>query len=193
LYLRSETAKLQMERWFSGSVIRVLSTPNLEQIMVFVPDIDHQNKIITTFHNQLLERYDQLLSVFPDMEKMQALTEKKDLPAATEAPLQLPIASISSKEIPLQEIIRKDFPFPISRAFKAFESSANESPSKRIKKLISLSEAIVYYIYGILVADQLQRIKHDDPDLKNLLTNSLTDYSMDRRCQRQLEMPINDN
>ena len=59
-YLRSDISKLQMERWFSGSVIRVLSTPNLEQIVVYLPDIDTQREIVRTFNEMVRQRIELL-------------------------------------------------------------------------------------------------------------------------------------
>jgi Type I restriction modification DNA specificity domain len=178
-YLRSDIAKLQMERWFSGSVIRVLSTPNLEQLIVYLPNIDKQSEIIETYNTLVSERIEQLRMVFPFAEQMQALTisQSKSVEHETTPP------PVTSNDQSFAEIVRTQFPFPIARAFALFEKSKNDSPVAHVKKLIGLSEAVIYYAFGIFASDQLQRIKSSDQDLRALLHISLTDYSMDKKIK----------
>jgi hypothetical protein len=90
---------------------------------------------------------------------------------------------IAPKEPPLQEVVKADFPFSIARTYTLFEAATNESPISQVRRLIAVSEAIVYYAYGILVADHLHRTKLNDPDLKALLSGSIGEFSLDRRIK----------
>ena len=86
-------------------------------------------------------------------------------------------------KLSIEEIIKTEFPFPIARAFSVFKASVNESPVSQIKKLINVSESIVYCLYGILVVDQLKRTKLNNPELQSIFLNSISDYSIDRRIK----------
>jgi hypothetical protein len=179
LYLQSDRAKLQMERWFSGSVIRVLPTASLEQIIVYLPDIKKQKEAVQTLQKLVRHHTEQLLLVFPNIEQMQSVVSA---PSQAAAPSQTPVGSAPQKP-PLQEIVKAEFPFSIARTYTLFEAATNESAVSQVRRLIAASEAVVYYSYGILVADQLHRLKINDPDLKLLLNGSITDFSLDKRIK----------
>ena len=178
-YLQSDIAKRQMERWYSGSVIKILSTPNLEQLVIYLPGLSKQHEIVTHFQSLIRKYTGQLLFAFPGIDRMSLV------PSPTQATLTAQITPIltESQEAPLQETIRAEFPFPIARAFTVYETSINESSMNRLKKLINVSETVVYYLYGVLAADQLRRLKLNDQELRLLFNNSIADYSIDRRLK----------
>lgn len=177
LYLRSRLAQLQIERFRSGSVIRTLSSPNLGEIIVYVPVIPKQRELIATFHDAAHQQRIWLLSAFPDVEQMRCISETPQT-METQVVEQTILPLVVSPVLPWQEVVKAQFPFPIARAYTVFEDRASHSPSSRLKALIDVSEAIVYYLYGILVADQLRRLGINDDDLKSKV---VTNFSIDRR------------
>jgi len=177
-YLQSDIAKRQIEQLSSGSVVKVLSTPNLEQIIIYLPDLKKQQEIVKTYQNLLRKHSEQILLVFPNKEKMTSVSVQFSQPVA-----ELKPSFPESPKLSIEEIIKTKFPFPIARAFSVFKASVNESPVNQIKKLINVSESVVYCLYGILVADQLRRTKSNDPELQSMFLNSISDYSIDRRIK----------
>ena len=184
LYLRSQLAQLQIERFLSGSVIRTLSSPNLGEVVVYLPDLTMQREIIGTFHELLHQQAARLLSAFPDVEKMRSMSEPPE-PVQAQPPEQITLPLAMSQTLSWQEVVRNEFPFPIARAWTVFEDKASDSPSTRLKALIDVSEAIVYYLYGILASDQLRRLRISDDDPRSEI---VTSYSVDRRIKFILYM-----
>jgi hypothetical protein len=175
LFLRSQLAQLQIERALSGTVINILSSPNLAEITVYLPSISKQRKIVDVFKKLLHGQSELLLANFPDVERMVECLK----PIATIEPSdhrQISLLESSSHSPSWQEIVRNQFPFPIAHAFTSFEGTSTDTYASQLKALIDTSEAIVYYLYGISVSDQLRRLKLDDADLK-----IITDFSIDRR------------
>jgi hypothetical protein len=183
LYLRSTRAQLQMERLTSGSVIPVLSSPNLGSILVYLPGLDTQHAIISTFHDLAHQFVNRLLSVFPDAELMQNVLEKPQ-PAEVQQVEQVALPIPEPEPLSWKETVKARFPFPIARAYTVFEKELGQSPFSRLKALIDVSEAVVHYLYGVLASDQLRRHQiSDDPKLA-----IVTDFSIDRRIDFVLAM-----
>lgn len=183
-YIRSKTVQLQLERLISGSVIKVLSSPNLEQIIVYLPSYEKQREIVDTYNKINKQRENELLTLFPDSKKMQRVLFERAPAVKDEKPT-----------ISLSQIIQTGFPYPISRAFTVLERNKDKPFSVRISKLIQLSESIVYYIYSILAADHLSRFNIDDSEAVRLLNGSLNNYSLDYRIRyisRILKVASND-
>jgi len=180
LYLRSRHAQLQIERSLSGSVIRTLSSPNLGKIIVYLPSIADQHEIVSAFYKLVKQQDARLLSVFPDIEQMQVVTQPPELIQA-EGAEQISLPLTVTEPPSLQEVVQAEFPFPIARAYTSFEGMSNQPQSNRLKALIDVSEAVAYYLYGMVVADQLRRLKIADADLKSEISYSISGYSMERR------------
>jgi hypothetical protein len=184
LYLRSRLAQLQIERFLSGSVIRTLSSPNLGSIAVYLPDLPSQREIVAAFHGLSYQQTAGLLSAFPDVDRMRSTTGPSELPQ-TQIVEQITLPLTAPETPSWQEVVKTQFPFPIARAYTVFEDRASHSPSSRLKALIDVSEAVVYYLYGVLAADYLRRLMADDDDPRSKI---VTNYSIDRRIQFILNM-----
>lgn len=174
LFLRSNLAALQMERMTSGSVISVLSTPNLENITIYLPSIDKQREIIKSYEKAMQEAQNQLLGFFPEIadkrisfKSLQPTSEKKE----------------RETQEPFSSIVATRFPYPLARAYSMFINSSNDSGANRVRRLYLASEAVVYYLYGILVSDYLFRLSIADTELNALLLESIRDFSIDRRIK----------
>jgi hypothetical protein len=174
LCLCSPNSQKQIQRSISGSVIPTLSIANLGEIIIYVPPVSKQQEIVAVFKNHTFQQNEKLLSYLYNMDQFQEQDQssKKAMKTNLEAP-----------QPSWQEVTKTLLPFPIARAFSSFEKSTHQSPSARLKELLNLSEAIVYYLYGIFVADQLQRLKFADADLASKIFGSFTSYSIDRRLE----------
>jgi len=182
LYLRSRHAQLHIERSLSGSVIRTLSNPNLGKMIVYLPSIADQHEIVSAFYKLVEQRDAQLLSVFPDIEQMQVVTQPPESIQA-EGAEQISLPLTMAEPPSLLEVVQAEFPFPIARAYTSFKGMSNQSQSNRLKALIDTSETVVYYLYGMVVADQLRRLKIADADLKSEISYSIAGYSMEKRLK----------
>ncbi|MGD8457521.1 MAG: restriction endonuclease subunit S [Anaerolineales bacterium] len=173
LFLSSDSGQKQIKRLISGSVINVLSSPNLQEINIFVPPIQKQKQVIKEHNVIKAELIRKLLSVFPLQEKMQALITPKPATSSEQ----------STQEKALEEIIQTEMPFPIAYPFSVFMNSIGENPQTRLEKLVDISEAIVYYLFGILLADQLYRLRLQDPKLYKIINQAVYGYSIDKRLE----------
>lgn len=173
LFLRSDLAVKQMERMTSGSVINVLSTPNLENITIYLPSIEKQKEVINSYHIAVREAQSQLLGFFPNLDKR-----------FSAKPSVEKIESIQEiKNEPFQLVVATKFPYPLARAYSLFINSSSEGGSTQVKRLFLASEAVVYYLYGILVSDYLKKHTANDLELNKLLRSSIYDFSVDKKIK----------
>lgn len=174
LYLRSDLAQRQMERALSGTVIAVLSSPNLRELIVYLPSLERQGIIVQSFRRLLRGQEARLLMSFPDVDKMAASLQSAETPSVDHQ------GSLSLEPTPTElswhETVKLFLPFPIAHVYSGFEAASTESYSAQVKSLIDISEAVVYYLYGVCVSDQFRRLKAEDSELK-----VVTDFSIDRR------------
>jgi len=197
LFLRSASARLQMRRMSSGSVIHVLSNPNLENLIVYLPTISKQRDIVASFSQKIQEVQSQMLALFPVINKylgnrseIAHVASEQNIKQVTSSeteeellrPTILP-KTHSKKENLLGSIVPNKFPYPLARAYSLFINSFNDSDSKQVQRLFLASEAIVYYLYGILVSDYTKRYSTNDLELDTLLINSIYDFSIDRKVK----------
>jgi Type I restriction modification DNA specificity domain/N-6 DNA Methylase len=176
LYLRSDLAQRQIERALSGSVIAVLSSPNLGDMTVYLPSLERQGQVVKAFRQMLKGQEAKILTGFPDADKMAASLLAADTavqPVMHQASLSL---EPPPAELSWRDIVRTLLPFPVAHAYSGFGATGTESYSSQLKSLIDVSEAVVYYLYGVCVSDQLRRLKSADPELK-----AVTDFQIDRR------------
>ena len=162
-----------MDRLTSGSVINVLSTPNLENIIVYLPNIEKQREIVGLYHAQMQEAQKRLFSFFPELGKMSNANlpiEKSDKKTEME------------KEL-FHVVVANEFPYPIARSYSLFVNSSGESGAYQVRRLFLASESVVFYLYGILVSDYLKRHTPDDLELNKLLVGSIYDFSIDKRLK----------
>src|SRR5258708_17817975 len=173
IYLRSPLAQDQMRFLTSGSVIPVLSIPNLSELIVYLPNVSKQREIIAIFKDSTLDYEAKFSKSFYGGE--QAPTPS--------VPIQKPPLSVETEpeEPSLHQIVQTRLPFPIARAYTLFASSEYQPGNMRVKALIDLSESIVYYVYNVLVADQLRRLKLNNAGLKKEMDISYSSYSVSRR------------
>jgi hypothetical protein len=174
LFLRSDLAKKQMERMTSGSVINVLSTPNLENITIYIPTIEKQQQIVSSYHFELQEAQKRLFRFFPNFDKVLISESTAPLPENK---------GESASTVPFSTLASTQFPYPIARAYSLFVHSSNESGANQVKRLFLASEAAVYYLYGILASEYLTRQKPYDQELNSLLITSIRDFSIDKRIK----------
>jgi len=179
LYLRSEHVQLQIKRSTSGSAIPILNSPRLSKIKIFLPDLDEQERSVTLYHHLQNSFEDNLLSVFPVVEKAQDLIEEVSRNLSGGG-TQLPLDLNTPPEPSIEEIVQKEFPFPIAQPYTVF-CDKNRSPDKRFKDLIRLSEAIVYFVHAVLVADCFHNQIRISDEIKSQLQASLLDYSLEKR------------
>lgn len=131
LFLRSKTAQLQIDRLASGSIIQVLSTPNLKDIEIHLPSIVKQKEIVKNFRDLIQMQTSKILSVFPKSDEMRAVVE----PAPPNIPAPVPSPTPITPPPSWQEIVRTQYPFPISRAFTAYEEASKQNYTNRLKTL----------------------------------------------------------
>ncbi len=174
LFLRSNLAVRQMERMTSGSVINVLSTPNLENITVYLPSVEKQREIIASYQTAIQEAQRKLLSFFPNFDNRFAF---KSSDRVLEPKVEIAIPE------PFPTTAATKFPYPIARAYSLFAHSSNESGSNQVKRLFLASEAVVYYLYGILISEYLERQVPNDQELNSMLIISVCDFSIDKRIK----------
>lgn len=176
IYLRTPLAQQQIKSLASGSVISVLSSSSLSELKIFVPSIEKQQEIITIYDDPKLNDREKFQVSFYD--KNQGPEPTKPIiitsPSATEP---------ESQSFSLAEIVQYQLPFPIARSYTMFINSTHQSGTIRVKQLIDLSESIVYFLYNILISDQIRRLKIDDDDLKIKINSSFTSYSITRRLE----------
>ncbi len=172
IYLQTLMAQHQMKMLTTGSVIPVLANPNLSELKVYVPNVTKQREIIAIFKDSTLD-YETKVS--------KSFYGGKPEPTPPPPTLEPPPTIGSTEPESLQKIVQAQFPFPIARAYTLFTNSEYEPGNMRVKALIDLSESIVYYVYNILVADQLRRLKLDNAKLKKEMDNSYSNYSLSRR------------
>lgn len=172
MYLQTPMAQQQMKMLTTGSVIPILATPNLSELKVYVPNLNKQQEIISIFQDPILDYETKVNNSFYG-----GKTEPIAPPPTLET---LPTIEKTEPE-PLQRIVQLQFPFPIARAYTLFTNSEYDQGNVRVKALIDLSESVVYYMYNVLVADQLRRLKLDNASLKKELEISYSSYSLVRR------------
>lgn len=181
LCLCSPNTQKQIKRSISGSVIPTLSIANLGEITIYVPPVSKQQEIIATFKKYTLQQTEKLFSLLYNLDQFQE--QNTTTPPLEQNNKKITKTSLEAPQPSWQEIAKTLLPFPIARAFSSFEKSVHQSHSARLKELLNLSEAIVYYLYGVLVADQLQHLKIADADLASKIFSSFTSYSIDRRLE----------
>jgi len=172
IYLQAPIAQHQMKMLTTGSVIPSLANPNLSELKVYLPDIAKQREIITIFQDPTLD-YETKVS--------KSFYGGKPEPTPPPPTLEPPPAIGRTEPESLQKIVQLQFPFPIARTFTLFTNSEYEPGNMRVKALFDLSESIVYYVYNVLVADQLRRLKLDNTKLKKAMDISYSTYSLTRR------------
>jgi hypothetical protein len=159
-----------------------LSSANLGEVRIYIPSLSKQQEIVVSFKERTLQYTDKLLAHLYNMSQL-AERDTTINGVQEQGSQKITAPSIEPPQPSWREVIKTQLPFPIARAFSAFESSVHQSPTARLKELISLSEAIVYFIYAVLVADQFLRLKFADPDLTSKIFVSFTSYSIDKRLE----------
>lgn len=176
IFLQTPLAQQQMTLLTTGSVIPVLSSPNLSELIVYLPSITKQREIISLFKDSAIKSEAKF--------KMSFYSEKQAEVVITPPTIKTPVKE--ERELPKaswQQIVQSQLPFPIARAYTLFTISEYQSGNMRLKALIDLSESIVYYVYNVLVADQLRRLKLDDAELREKIVDSFTSYSIASRLE----------
>jgi Type I restriction modification DNA specificity domain/N-6 DNA Methylase len=174
IFLQTPLAQQQMKLLTTGSVIPVLASPNLSELIVYLPSLTKQREIISMFKDPAIE-YDVKI-------KTSFYSETQAEVSLTPTTVQTPVKE--EQELPKaswREIVQSQLPFPIARAYTLFTISEYQPGNMRLKTLIDLSESIVYYVYNVLVADQLRRLKLDDAEIREDIGSSFTSYSVSSR------------
>lgn len=171
IHLRSDIIQQQVARLRSGSVIPVLSNPDLGKIAAYIPPVASQEELVATLQKTHAEQTQKVLSRFYGFERDQP-------------PRQEPGSQAVPSQPPIEEDIIKEFPFPIARAFSFFQQSQSESYRDQLQNLIALSDAIIYYLSAICTVDQQTRLKIVD----KALLSAIRDYGSDHSLQKRLDI-----
>ncbi|HNT78595.1 MAG TPA: restriction endonuclease subunit S, partial [Anaerolineae bacterium] len=190
-FMKSEAAQLQISRYSSGSVIPIVSTPDLGNIRVFLPPTAS-----TTTYQQPL--------IIPQTEQFtnsiaKTLQEKVVNPLLaidtnrnpnwrneTVESLREIMRQIQVDHEPLDELVTRSYPLPIAIAFRRL-TRAYHNPYEQVNRLTELYEALTQFFYYVLVSDFLR-----NPGLhRNLQTETsikqyakaYKSFSMDNRLK----------
>jgi Type I restriction modification DNA specificity domain len=174
IFLQTPLAQQQMQLLTTGSVIPVLANPNLSELKVYLPNLTKQREIISVFRDSAIKPEAKFKISFYNAKQAEVALMPTATQTQVKEELELPKAS-------WQQIVQLQLPFPIARPYTLILNSEYQPYNMRLKALINLSESIVYYIYNVLVADQLRRLKLDDTELSEKIEKSFTSYSINSR------------
>lgn len=191
-FMKSEAAQLQISRYSSGSVIPIVSTPNLGNIRVFLPPLAtsptaHQQPLeiiqteqFTNFVAKTLQ--ERVINPLLGIDTSQNPNWRNE----TVEKLREIMQQIQVDHEPLDELVTRFYPLPIAIAFRRL-TRAYHNPYEQVNRLTELYEALTQFFYYVLVSDYLR-----NPELhRNLQTETAIkhhikaykSFSMDSRLK----------
>ena len=191
-FLNSEVARVQAERYASGSVIPIISSADLGNIRVFLPnsevkELDEAETIKTEkqlpqpFHLVVAEMIsDFVLSGLLGMGD----EEEPGWRAETVERLREVMHQVQKDHEPLDELVMHEYPLPIALAYRRM-IRAKHNTYEQVGRLVELYEALTQFCYYVLLSDYLrnsalQRVyRPRDKDVRNAYKG----FSMDKRLK----------
>lgn len=192
-FLNSEIARVQVERYASGSVIPIISSIDLSNIRIFLPnseikDLDEigemveipklpPKKLHQVIADMLVNQVVNSLRSVEDQERQEwrenAVTNLRQI-----------MQQIQKDHEPLDELVTREYPLPIALAYRRM-IRAEHNPYEQVGRLIGLYESLTQFFYYVLLSDYLknpalQRVYH--PNDKGV-RGAYKSYSMDKRLK----------
>lgn len=174
-FLKSESAQLQISRYASGSVIPIVSTADLGNIRVFLPDLSSQATDSISTHDvvQVIKPPEQFTQVVARTLQDKIVTpllgtninQQPNWRNETIFKLREIMQQIQKDHEPLDELVTRYYPLPIAIAFRRL-SRAYHNPYEQVNRLTELYETLTQFFYFVLLSDYLRT-----PDLYSQLQN----------------------
>jgi hypothetical protein len=192
-FLNSEIARAQAERYASGSVIPTISSADLGNIRIFIPnsevkELSETDETIKTatqlpqpFHLVVAEMINDFVLI--DLLAM-GDEEEPGWRAATVEGLREVMYQVQKDHEPLDELVTREYPLPIALAYRRM-IRAQHNPYEQIGRLVELYEALTQFFYYVLLSDYLR-----NPALQRVYRTSdkgvrraYKSFSMDKRLK----------
>jgi hypothetical protein len=191
-FLNSEIARAQAERYASGSVIPTISSADLGNIRVFLPNSEVKELEPDATVEAVKRPPKSFPQVIADMLEAQVVSplhsteieKDPDWRAQAVENLRSIMLQIQKDHEPLDELVTREYPLPIALAYRRM-IRAQHNPYEQIGRLVELYEALTQFFYYVLLSDYLR-----SPALQRVYRTSdkgvrraFKSFSMDRRLK----------
>jgi hypothetical protein len=192
-FLNSEVARAQAERYGSGSVIPILSSTDLGNIRVFLPNSEvkdlGESEAMVEAPKRSPKSFPQVIAGILEAQVVSPLLsieteEDPNWRGQTVASLRQVMQQIQKDHEPLDELVTREYPLPIALAYRRM-IRAKHNPYEQVGRLVELYEALTQFFYYVLLSDYLrnpalQRVfKPSDKGIRKAYTS----FSMEKRLK----------
>jgi hypothetical protein len=160
-FLNSEIARVQVERYASGSVIPIISSADLGNIRIFLPnsEVKELGQPTTTVE---VEKHPPFSKVIAGMLVSQVVsplisaeTEDPNWRAQAVENLRSIMLQLQKDHEPLDTLVTREYPLPIALAYRRM-IRAEHNPYEQVGRLVELYEALTQFFYYVLLSDYLR-------------------------------------